>query len=163
MTHELGRVLLRDLQTLRAELRAYPNETLLWAIPQGISNSAGTLALHVVGNLQHYVGARLGGSGYVRDRTAEFSDRDVPLAVIEHRIETAIKAVRETFEKLDEATLDQIYPEAIGGWRLSTRLFLTHLISHTAYHLGQIDYHRRLITGGNRPLGPSIAALGQAT
>ncbi len=163
MIQEIRSVLLRDLRALQASLKAYPNEDLLWVIPIGISNSAGTLALHIAGNLQYYIGALLGGTGYVRDRTSEFSDRDVPLSVIAHRIDAAIKAVGETFDHMDDRVLDQVFPVQVGGHELSTRVFLTHLISHTAYHLGQIDYHRRLITGINRPGGPPIAELLDAT
>lgn len=163
MVDELRRVLLSNLQDLRAEVRAYPNEALLWATPPGISNSAGTLALHLLGNLQHYFGATLGGTGYIRDRTAEFSDRDVPLSVIEHRIDATIRSVQQTLDGLDEAALEEDYPEEIAGARLPTRLFLTHLVSHTAYHLGQIDYHRRLVTGLNRPVTSSIRGVMEAT
>jgi uncharacterized damage-inducible protein DinB len=163
MTHEIGLVLVRDLRALRTELRTYPSEELLWSVPPGISNSAGTLALHIVGNLQHYVGSQLGGTGYARDRTAEFSDRNVPLTVLEHRIEETIKAVKTTMAELEDPALDRLYPLEVGGQQLTTRLFLTHLVSHTAYHLGQIDYHKRLITGINRPAGLAMAGLNEAT
>jgi len=159
MILEVRQVLLRDLGALRAALKAYPTEETIWSVPPGIANSAGTLALHVVGNLQYYIGAQLGGTGYQRDRIAEFSDRDVPLSVIEHRIEAAMRAVSDTLDRLSEPDSGHLYPIEIGGRTLSIRLFLTHLVSHTAYHLGQVDYHRRLISGVNRPAGPSIAGL----
>lgn len=162
MIDEIRRVLLRDLDALLSELRSYPSEEMIWTVPPGISNAAGTLALHLVGNLQHYIGALLGGSDYVRDRTAEFSDRNVPLSVIEHRIAVTKQAVSAALSKLDDDTLDATYPVPVGDQRPTTRLFLTHLVSHTAYHLGQIDYHRRLITGINRPAGPSISRLNRA-
>jgi hypothetical protein len=159
MIQDVRRVLVRDLEALRVSLRAYPTESMIWMLPPGISNSAGTLALHMVGNLQHFIGAQLGGTGYVRDRIAEFSDRDVPLGLIEHRIDVTINALKDTLDHMDGSTIDDAYPLDIGGQRLSTRLFLTHLVSHAGYHLGQIDYHRRLITGINRPVGPSIKGL----
>jgi len=68
---DLSRVLVRDLRTLAAELDAYPDDASVWACPPGIPNAAGTLVLHVAGNLRHFVGARMGGTGYVRDRAAE--------------------------------------------------------------------------------------------
>lgn len=163
MIEEVRRVLVRDLRALRASLRAYPSEATLWLVPPGISNSAGSLALHVTGNLQYYIGAQLGQTGYLRDRVAEFSDRDVPLSVIEHRIDAAIKAVSDTLTNLTDQDLDGQYPIPVGDAVLTTRLFLTHLVSHTAYHLGQIDYHRRLTTGADRPVGPSLASLDEAT
>ncbi len=163
MIDQIQKVLVRDLDALLNELKAYPTEEMIWTVPPGISNSAGTLALHLVGNLQHFIGAVLGRSGYVRDRTAEFSDRDVPLSLIEHRIAVTKQAVSNALAGLDENVLDAQYPIAIGDHHPTTRLFLTHLVSHTAYHLGQIDYHRRLITGSNTPAGPSIARLNRAT
>jgi uncharacterized damage-inducible protein DinB len=159
MIREIRQVLLRDLGALRTALRAYPTEETIWSVPPGIANSAGNLALHIVGNLQYYIGAQLGGTGYERDRTAEFSERDVPLSVIEHRIEATMRAVSDTLDRLSEPGSGDQYPIEIGGRTLTIRLFLTHLVSHTAYHLGQLDYHRRLINGVNRPAGPSIAGL----
>ena len=71
-------ILDRELRTLRRELEAYPDERQLWQEVPGLPNSAGTLALHLTGNLQHYIGACWGGTGYVRNRDAEFGQRDVP-------------------------------------------------------------------------------------
>lgn len=163
MIREIRTVLVRDLRAIRDGLNAYASEASIWAVPPGITNSAGTLALHVTGNLRYYIGAQLGGSGYVRDRDAEFADRDLPLEEIERRIDAAITSVTDTLERLDEHVLDRDYPIAFGDITLITRVFLTHLVSHTAYHLGQIDYHRRLITGVNHPAGPSLAGLTEAT
>jgi uncharacterized damage-inducible protein DinB len=146
MLEPLSRVILRDLDALRQELRAYDREEDIWGCPPGITNSAGTLVLHLAGNLQHFIGATLGNTGYVRDRQAEFTDRAVPVGELEVRIDQTIDAVRSTLTRLDEQSLAREYPVEAGGARLSTRLFLTHLSTHLAYHLGQIDYHRRMVT-----------------
>lgn len=161
MTAEsIARVLLRDLSALRSELRAYPDASRIWVVPPGITNSAGTLALHLVGNLQHFIGAQLGDTGYVRDRDAEFSDRNVPLEQIEARISRTSEVVRATLAGLGEDDLARRYPIEILGTKLPTGLFLTHLAAHFAYHLGQIDYHRRLVSGVDEPAGAqSIAGL----
>jgi hypothetical protein len=157
----LRRLLIRDLEAVRRELRAFPDEGLIWAHPPGAPNSAGTLALHLCGNLQHFVGAQLGATGYVRDRDAEFSDRDVPLAELERRIDQTQAAVEVTLA-LGVIDLDAEYPLEVAGVRLSTRTFLLHLTSHLAYHLGQIDYHRRIVTGTSDGVGavaiPDLAA-----
>jgi hypothetical protein len=159
-TEFLQLVIARDLAALREEIRAYPEEDALWACPQGIANSAGTLALHLTGNLQHFIGAQLGGTGYVRDREAEFADRSVPRSELEARIEATIRVVRQTFERLDDGNLSQQYPLAVGGTRLATGLFLTHLAAHLAFHLGQVDYHRRVVTGQSAGIGAqSISRL----
>src|SRR3954447_11713730 len=79
----------RELRTLGRELEAYPEEHLIWRAVPGIPNSGGTLALHLAGNVQHYIGAQLGHTGYVRDRPAEFARRDVPRAELLEEVETA--------------------------------------------------------------------------
>ena len=145
----------RELNTLRAELEAYPDEADLWKTPPGISNSGGNLALHLTGNLQHFIGAVLGKSGYVRNRDAEFGSRDVPRAELLKQVDQAIAAVSGTLRQLDAAKLEQRFPDPIAKMRLATGDFLVHLANHFSYHLGQLDYHRRAVTGG----GPVAGAL----
>ncbi len=113
----------------------------------GISNVAGTLVLHLAGNLQHYLGARLGRTGYLRDRPAEFARRNVPRAELLHEIEAARVSVKAALAGLTEPEITAEYPEVVGGSRVATGDYLVHLATHFAYHLGQIDYHRRVVTG----------------
>jgi len=154
----------RELRALRRELEAYGEEADIWHLPAGISNSAGTLALHLVGNLQCYVGAGLGESGYVRDRQAEFSRRDVPLAEMIREIERTIAVVDTTLLALADEKLSKPFPLALGDIRVSTGEFLIHLSTHLAFHVGQVDYHRRLVTGDNTSIGPlAIPELATAT
>ncbi len=156
----LRRVIVRELDTLRRQLRAYPEERSIWACPAGAPNSAGTLALHLCGNLQHFIGAQLGGTGYVRDRDAEFADRDVPLGELEQRIDRTRDAVETTLGGSRPPDMSALYPLVVGGVRLPTGLFLLHLATHLAYHLGQIDYHRRMATRVRDGVGAvSIPAL----
>jgi uncharacterized damage-inducible protein DinB len=137
----------RDLRSLRREVEAYPDEPSLWRTVPGISNVGGTLVLHLTGNLQHYLGARLGGTSYVRDRAAEFARRDVPRSELVREIEAARQAVKTAISRTAEAKLAAEFPEAVGGVRVQTGEYLMHLTTHFAYHLGQIDYHRRVVTG----------------
>lgn len=139
--------LLRELRTLRRELEAYPDERLLWALPPGLPNSAGTLALHLAGNLRHYVGALLGGTGYIRNRDEEFAARDVSRAVILEQISEAEAAVGATLSRLSEEQMSQPFPEPIRDQHLQTGELLIQLAVHLGYHLGQVSYHRRLVTG----------------
>lgn len=164
MTPEyLARVLVRDVNAVRRELEAYPDERSVWALPPGIANSAGTLALHIAGNLQHFIGAVLGGSGYKRDRAAEFARRDVPRSGVIVELEAAIVAVGLGMSQVGEARLGEEFPEAIAGFRVVTGEWLIHLVAHTGYHLGQIDYHRRLVSGSGATVGTMAAAeLGTA-
>ena len=140
----------RDLRALAREVEAYPDERDLWRIPPGVANSAGTLALHLAGNVQHYLGAVLGGTGYHRDRPAEFAQRNVSRAELLGRIEAARAAVRAAAARADDERLAADFPEPVGGVRIEAGAYLVHLVAHFAYHLGQIDYHRRLVTGDLR-------------
>jgi hypothetical protein len=150
--------LLRDLRSLRLELEAFPDEHLLWALPPGLPNSSGTLALHLAGNLQHYIGAVLGQTGYVRDRDHEFAARDLSREALLAQIAQAEAAIRSTLPGLTEEQLSQEYPEPIRGHFLETREFLLQLAVHLAYHLGQVSYHRRLVTGNAQGVGALSAA-----
>ena len=154
------RVIVRDLAALQNQILAYEREEDLWVCPVGIPNSAGTLVLHLVGNMQHFVGAQLGNSGYVRDRDAEFGARNVPRADLQAGIQQAVDTVNATFERLEPAQLEEEFPLELTGCRLTTGLFITHLATHLAYHLGQIDCHRRVVTKRSDAAGAqSIPAL----
>jgi uncharacterized damage-inducible protein DinB len=140
-------ILDRDLQALAREVAAYPDERALWQTPPGITNSGGTLAVHLAGNIRHYFGAKLGGTGYVRDRPAEFAARDLTRVTILAQIEEARAAVRAAAARTADERQEEDFPEVIAGVRVATGEFLIHLVSHFAYHLGQLDYHRRVVTG----------------
>lgn len=159
-TSHINAILKRELNTLSRELDGYPDEALIWAHPAGIKNSAGSLALHLLGNTRHFIGAILGNSGYVRNREFEFSGTPVARAEIQRDIATAITEIERTLADLSEETLNAIYPIEVGKTRLVTGLFLVHLTTHFSYHLGQIDYHRRLVTGNSEGIGAqSIAEI----
>jgi len=145
-------ILTRDLQTLRNELEAYKNEQDMWQVPPGITNSAGNLAMHLAGNLLYFIGAQLGGTGYVRNRDAEFSRKDVPRKEILEQIEAASAAVERTLAKMSDKDLIRPYRQPVGSVELTTGDFLIHLAAHFTYHLGQIDYHRRIVTGDGGPV-----------
>ena len=155
--------LARELRAVRREVDAYPDDAALWRAVPGLPNTGGTLALHVAGNLRHYVGARLGGTGYVRDRDREFAARDVPRADVVAGIDAAVADVTRTLATLatlGAAALTRPYPEQGGGRQVTTGEFLVHLATHLAYHLGQLDYHRRAVTGDARGAGAvAIAEL----
>ena len=146
-TNYAATIMKRELETLRQELMAYPNPSDIWALPAGISNSAGTLALHLCGNLSHFVGSILGGNGYVRERDAEFADRDVPLEMLLGKIDETIEAVTTSLESMADQALENSPNFDFGKWSPAAPDFLIHLVSHLAFHLGQVNYHRRLITG----------------
>jgi uncharacterized damage-inducible protein DinB len=149
----IAHIIERELDGLRKQLQAYPDEKDIWAAPHGIKNSAGTLALHLIGNLRHFIGAYLGESGYIRDREAEFSTRDTPRAELLDQIDQTIQEVKSALSDLKEEELNRIYPLEIGGVRVQSKDWLLHLMGHLSYHLGQIDYHRRFVTGDSSGAG----------
>jgi len=149
----IGGILVRELTSLRQEIDAYPSDADLWRVVPGITNSAGTLALHMAGNLQHFVGAILGGTDYVRNRDREFSARGLSKAQLVAQVTDAISTVERTFRRLGPADLGSEFPEAVAKVRVNTGDFLIHLASHLAYHLGQVDYHRRIVTGSPTTVG----------
>ena len=147
LARELAALFERDLTRLVQELRAFPDTPSLWVTLPGIANAAGTLALHLEGNLREFVGRQLGGVAYVRDRAAEFSVRGVPQAELVARLEAVHDLVPRVVSALSHDVLGAHYPEPMFGGPITTRQFLVHLNGHLSYHLGQIDYLRRAITG----------------
>ena len=143
----IAAIMSRDLRALRREIEAYRDERDLWRGAPGISNCGGTLALHLAGNIQFFVGTVLGATGYVRDRDAEFGRRDVPRTELLREIDAALAAVECGVARLSDAALSQPFPRPPGGFAVTTGDLLLHLITHLTYHLGQVDYHRRLLTG----------------
>lgn len=143
----LRSLIVRELRAVQRELDLYPDDASVWKAIPGVPNTAGTLALHLAGNLQHFIGAILGRSGYVRDRDAEFARRDVPRTELKAGLDAAIAAVERTFDVLPAVALDAPYPEPIAKKSVHATTFGLHLLSHLAYHLGQIDTHRRAVTG----------------
>lgn len=139
-------MLLRDLRAVDRQVAAYPDDASLWITPPGISNSGGNLALHAAGNLRHFVGAVFGKNGYVRDRDAEFSKKGLSREEVRAEVNAAIEDVDRGLDHVDAAQLAAAYPLPIRERTFRTADFLTHLAVHLTYHLGQIDYHRRLLT-----------------
>lgn len=150
MKEWITRVITRELKALRREIETYPSDGELWYVRPGITNPGGNLALHLAGNIQYFIGNVLGKNGYVRNRDAEFGDKDVPRAELLQEIDNAIAAVETGMSKITEADLAKPYPEAVGGVSSTTGAFLAHFATHLAYHLGQVDYHRRILTGESK-------------
>ncbi len=135
----------RDLDKLKFEIESYENENSIWIIDKNISNSAGNLCLHLIGNLNTYIGAEIGKTGYIRNRPLEFSLKDIPKTELIAKIENTITVVNDALDSLIEADLEKIYPQIVFEKEMTTGFFLVHLSTHLAYHVGQINYHRRLL------------------
>lgn len=141
----IERLLNRDLQKLKEEITLYPTDDLLWKIDGEIKNSAGNLCLHLCGNLQHYIGTVLGNSGYLRNRDNEFAAKGLSKEQLLNEIEKTIKTITDTLKTLNTSVLTSEYPIQVLGYPMTTVYFLIHLTSHFEYHLGQINYHRRIM------------------
>ncbi len=135
----------RDINKLRIEINLYEDEKKLWIIEKSIKNSGGNLCLHITGNLNQFIGAVLGNSGYVRNREAEFAERGVAKKILLKKVDETQGIVFDTINALNEEDLDAIYPVEVFNSRMTNGFFLVHLATHLNYHLGQINYHRRII------------------
>lgn len=143
LTETLRDLYRRDLQALRREISAYTPESALWNISGSIKNSAGNLCLHIIGNLNHFIGATLGDTGYVRNRELEFTAAGVPASDLIRDIDDTIEMIDSVLAELPVETLSKPYPLKVFQNEMTTEYFLVHLATHLTYHLGQINYHRR--------------------
>ncbi len=145
---DLSELFRRDLTRLAQELEAFPDDRSLWRTVPGISNCAGNLMLHLEVNLRDYIGAKLGGVPFYRDRAREFGDKNVPYDELVSRIKTLVPLIPDVITQLPDAQWDATFPEPIWGAPRVTRLLVLHLAVHLNYHMGQIDYLRRMLTAG---------------
>lgn len=135
----------RDLEKLRTEIELYRQEENIWKIEGGIANSAGNLCLHLVGNLNTYIGKEIGKTGYVRNRELEFSLKNVSRTELLGKINDTIHVVNSALDNLNETDLASEYPVLVFENKTSIEYLFVHLATHLTYHLGQVNYHRRLI------------------
>lgn len=139
----------RELHKLIEEIGLYPNEETIWKITGDIKNSGGNLCLHICGNLQHFIGHVLGNTGYIRNRDKEFSARHISSSELINEVEKTITAVVTVLKSAGEINLEEEYTafpaHLLGKEKLTKGFFLMHLIAHMDYHIGQINYHRRMI------------------
>ena len=135
----------RDLLKLKEEVSLYRKEEDLWLVKGEISNSAGNLCLHLIGNLKHFIGAVLGNSGYIRERESEFTFNNIPRAQLLNEIENTKTIVIDTLNKMNNDEFEKLFPVEKHGKQVTTENMLIHLFGHFNYHLGQINYHRRLV------------------
>lgn len=135
----------RDLEKLKTEIEKYQNDENLWRIEESIANSAGNLCLHLIGNLNTYIGAEFGKTNYIRQRNLEFSLKNIPKAELLQQIDNTMKVVELSLDKLTDAEIKEEYPLLVFKKKTTTEFMLVHLTTHLSYHLGQINYHRRLL------------------
>jgi uncharacterized damage-inducible protein DinB len=147
MTSDLAPLFRRDLARLSQQVEAFPNDEALWQTLPGVTNAAGNLALHIEGNLREYIGRQLGKLPYKRNRELEFSTKGMSRRELGTRIAELRRSIPEVIEHLSSEQLDTEYPGVVLEIATSTRQLLIHLHGHLNWHLGQIDYLRRVLTG----------------
>lgn len=157
LLEELKAFLLRDIASVERELDLYPDEESIWKNLPGLPNSGGNLILHLAGGTQYFFGSALASTGYLRNREAEFSKKDIPRSDLTKELHDARQAVLAGFATMTEEKLEQPFPARITDTDLSARLTILQLVTHLAYHLGQLDYHRRMVTG-NSASADTVAA-----
>ncbi|WP_341900977.1 DinB family protein [Fluviicola taffensis] len=147
MNHEFARCFTKDLDSLAKEVALCDEDTLLWQVPPGIANSIGNLTQHLIGNLNHFIGATLGETGYVRNRDAEFSERYFTKAEMIDELAKTSKMLEKVLGSLSLEQLDKTYPHEPFGYSMTTNHMIAKLVGHLGYHLGQINYLRRITQG----------------
>jgi hypothetical protein len=147
MLHALTQIYTRDLDKLKAEINLYPSESSMWHVIDGTTNSGGNLCLHLIGNINTFIGKDLGDTAYVRDRPLEFSAKDVPRKELLAKIDATIAVVSTTLDGLADKDLTIDFPYIVFENKTSIEFMLIHLCAHLSYHLGQINYHRRMVAG----------------
>jgi hypothetical protein len=135
----------RDLSRLKKEIELYTDEKNLWKVEHAIPNSAGNLCVHLIGNLNTYIGKAIGKIDYERNRDLEFSIKNVPRGELLDKIDQTIQVVDQSLSNLDENTWKEEFPILVFEKKTSVEYMLIHLSTHLSYHLGQINYHRRLL------------------
>ena len=142
---ELATLFRRDLEKLIHEIESFPDDESLWQVLPGVSNAAGNLALHIQGNLREFVGRQLGQLSYVRNRALEFSARGLSRREVCAQLTELMDTIPMVIENLSEEQLEMEYPEVVLEAATSTREFLIHLYGHLNWHLGQVNYLRRIL------------------
>jgi hypothetical protein len=145
MTDSIAKIITRDLEKLKQELLLYKNEENIWTVEKGITNSTGNLALHLVGNLKTFIGLQLGNHVYVRNREAEFSSKNISLLDLVKSIDETMTVVNDTLESIKNSDLTVDHAYLIWDKPHTIEYMLIHLCGHLNYHLGQVNYHRRLL------------------
>lgn len=145
ISQDLAKLFDRDLEKLGEELNAYHHEDDIWILDGSIKNTAGNLAMHICGNLQHFIGAVLADTGYERNKAFEFEGKMTRVEILEEVRETR-NVIASFFKDVDMSTYESTYPLEVFGYKMTTFFFITHLQGHLNYHLGQVNYHRRLLS-----------------
>jgi hypothetical protein len=135
----------RDIRKLIDEVNLFRNEEDLWRTTGSVKNSSGNLILHIVGGLNYLIGATLAGTGYVRDRDQEFIRKGVERKELVSELEKLIPMINDTLNGLTPEDMEAEYPIFFDKPKTTTGYVLLQLALHLNYHLGQVNYLRRVL------------------
>ncbi len=136
----------RDLKALRREIESYRDDASVWKKAEGINNPGGNVFLHLMGNLNTFFGAVYANTAYVRDRPLEFSATGISRAKLVMMLDEIHPIVLQVLRDFPSEKLGEIYPIQIFEEEKTVAYIFIHLETHLAYHLGQINYHRRILS-----------------
>ncbi|HKV23500.1 MAG TPA: DUF1572 family protein [Candidatus Acidoferrum sp.] len=112
-----------------------------WRNPYGYGNSAGHLILHLTGNLNYYIGARVAGTDYVRNRDREFTesqklDKSKVMQAFDETIAMVARAARA------QSPQDWLKPYSADIEPEATERFMIFLrcAGHAYHHVGQLVF-----------------------
>jgi uncharacterized damage-inducible protein DinB len=145
IVNELTKIFERDLDRLKNEIQAFELEENIWRTAGRLPNSAGNLCLHLVGNLNTFIGNNIGKYDYVRKRELEFSVKDVPRQKLLEQVENVKNIVTASLSRIDDDTLETMEITHRLANEMTNTFLLVHLATHLSYHLGQINYLRRML------------------
>ena len=135
----------RDLRNMIEEVNLFKNEEDLWRTQGSVKNSCGNLVLHITGGLNHYFGATLAHTGYVRDRDQEFIKKGVKREELVAQLEQVIPMMNETLSALTPEQMEVEFPIFFDKPNTSVSYVAVRLLAHLGYHLGQVNYLRRVL------------------
>lgn len=135
----------KELDKLKDEINAYENDELVWKLTDQVQVTGGNICLYLAGNLQHYIGNMIGDSGYIRNKEAELKAKNVSRERLMEEIENTRQIVVDTLEQVSKAELLKVFPTKDFEESVTTEFYLVHLLNNFCFHLGQINFHRKLV------------------
>ena len=135
----------RDIRKLIEEITLFKQEDNLWRTAGTVKNSAGNLVQHIIGGTNYLIGTKLANTGYVRDRDMEFTQKGVQRKVLIAELEGIIEMIRNLLNGFSQGDMEADYPIVFDGAKRSNTYLLVQLLAHLNYHLGQVNYLRRVL------------------
>jgi hypothetical protein len=145
LNNELANFYERDISKLIEEINLFKNEEDLWRTTGSVKNSCGNLVLHIIGGMNYLIGTALAHTEYVRNRDQEFIQKNVEKKELIAKLEELITIINQTLNRLTPEQMENEYPIFFDKPKTSVSYVLVQLLAHLNYHLGQVNYLRRIL------------------